>query len=209
MTTLNNKILTTLNILTEYGFVCQNESKLALFKSLQENVDYIDSEKTIHEIILKHKDCFSFAHFKVDYKSTFNRTIKSVKFLISDDKFGYPTTTNRFVNVTNKEDVISKRITAVLANQKLKDNTKKIELERFPVVTKELQSIFGNVNIEMAKLGGNVFLKYKEHTLSFSLHATAKSNDLSLYKTTLQIESNKKSFLTAQSIKNVIDLIQS
>jgi hypothetical protein len=213
MTTLNSKIVNTINTLASLGFVCKNETKMNILMNIQEGIEYSGSDKTVHEISMKHKDCFSFAHIRVDYHSTFNRTVKSVKFLISDDKFGFTSSSNRYINVSEKESVVTNKTTTILNNILAKTNEEKntaiVELERLPIVTKELQSIFGNdIIVSIGKLGGNVFFKYKNKELSFSLYSTQKVADLDLYQTSINFGNlSNKSMVSASTLKTIIDII--
>jgi hypothetical protein len=201
--TLNQKILSTLSVLSKSGFACSNLNDLELFKSFNHKESY---EKNLTELTFNHVEPNLFAYIKINYKNSFtNAKIKDVKILVKDinNQFSKPKYT-----LLKVDDSLSKQIKEKISRiHRIEKSIVEIEEEsknRFPIVKKELENIFGlNTTIERNESHG-ISVVYKNIRMLFSLYTT-KLNINKEYKTLITFGKHNQE-VSANNAKELIDL---
>lgn len=211
MTTLNSKINTTINTLASLGFVCESlKDEVNKISSLQEDTVYPKSDR-IHSITIKHKTLMVFCVISVNYWDRYDSEIDTVTYKVADSASPFATADFRYAGVSNSVKSISERATKAInlitkreADLKSKCDNQK---NRLPIVIKELQSIFGDVKVNLNIFNqSTVTVLYKDLELNFDINATSDYHDLDLYTLPISFGRGKTRQFTAKQIKVILDL---
>jgi len=192
-------IVTTIEILKNLGFLCNNEKKLTNFINLV----------GVNSISMKHKDYMVFAHLSSNTNNevpAFLLMISNSSSTISDSNFRYAKVSTAFSTLKNK---VNKFINeAHKTSVELVTNETRIA-SRLPIVTKELTSIFGDCAVTSSgKDSFYVVVNYKDVDLAFTTYATEKKVDLDFYTTSLLMSGVSNLQINAKQAKSIIDLIK-
>lgn len=211
MTKFTERIKPTLQTLTEFGFFSSEPIKIKIISALNTKNRF---PTRFRRMTFKNKNYGIYVHFFLTYENALveKSKVTGVNILINNQTEPTQDHESKWEELPENEDLIKaimNKIERTKKEKEIKLDAEKLTLNRLPIVTEELKSIFGdNANIyPLNESKSSIEVEYRDIKLQYSIYTTIDDKDLDLYTSSMDLNSHQTKIVTARQAKRIIDIL--